>query len=135
MGIKTGRPNPNRHRYCGQIESSGTRHESHQVQKANPFQGHTLSKIHHVHMLSQVSFCSLSSFFQGMYYLHYSPIAVHGRLTSSRCVIDSRFVLKLTGFGLPSIHDSTEIPNNKDVNHYGIISNNIGCGGRVPTLS
>ena len=40
-----------------------------------------------------------------MYYIHTSPIEVHGRLTSSRCVIDSRFVLKITGFGLKSIID------------------------------
>ena len=40
-----------------------------------------------------------------MYYIHTSPIEVHGRLSSSRCVIDSRFVLKITGFGLKSIID------------------------------
>ncbi|XP_045198693.2 atrial natriuretic peptide receptor 1-like isoform X2 [Mercenaria mercenaria] len=42
---------------------------------------------------------------EGMNYLHRSPIAVHGRLTSSNCVIDSRFVLKITGFGLKSISE------------------------------
>jgi hypothetical protein len=45
--------------------------------------------------------------FQGMYYLHTSPIQTHGRLTSSRCVIDSRFVLKITGFGLDTINSLT----------------------------
>ncbi|XP_053381094.1 atrial natriuretic peptide receptor 1-like [Mercenaria mercenaria] len=40
---------------------------------------------------------------EGMHYLHTSPLVVHGRLTSSNCVIDSRFVLKITGFGLKSI--------------------------------
>lgn len=59
-------------------------------------------------------------FIQGMYYLHYSPIELHGRITSSRCVIDSRFVLKITGFGLPSILDCHMTSKNKqDVNHYG----------------
>ena len=38
-----------------------------------------------------------------MYYIHSSPIEVHGRLSSSTCVIDSRFVLKVTGFGLQTI--------------------------------
>ena len=41
-----------------------------------------------------------------MNYIHNGPVEIHGRLTSSRCVIDSRFVLKITGFGLPAIHDS-----------------------------
>ncbi|XP_052058867.1 atrial natriuretic peptide receptor 1-like [Mytilus californianus] len=35
-----------------------------------------------------------------MTYLHQSNIYVHGGLTSNSCVIDSRFVLKVTGFGL-----------------------------------
>ena len=38
-----------------------------------------------------------------MHYIHNSPIEVHGRLSSSTCVIDSRFVLKITGFGLQTI--------------------------------
>ena len=40
-----------------------------------------------------------------MYCLHRSPIEVHGSLTSSNCIIDSRFVLKITGFGLRCIDD------------------------------
>ncbi|XP_052224887.1 atrial natriuretic peptide receptor 1-like [Dreissena polymorpha] len=42
---------------------------------------------------------------EGMHYLHTTSIGVHGRLTSSRCVIDSRFVLKITGFGLNFINE------------------------------
>lgn len=58
-----------------------------------------------------------------MYYIHYSPIGVHGRLTSSRCVIDSRFVLKITGFGLPSILDiDLSSKNKRDMNQYGMTS-------------
>ena len=45
---------------------------------------------------------------KGMYYIHNSPIEVHGCLRSSTCVIDSRFVLKITGFGLRSINDSVD---------------------------
>ena len=62
-------------------------------------------------------------YLQGMYYLHYSPVEVHGRLTSSKCVIDSRFVLKITGFGLPSIvntHNATK--ERQDRNHYGMLT-------------
>ena len=58
-------------------------------------------------------------FFQGMHYIHSSPIEVHGRLTSSRCVIDSRFVLKITGFGLKSIAESAIRHKHKtDLNNY-----------------
>lgn len=37
---------------------------------------------------------------RGMYYLHNSVIETHGSLKSSNCVVDSRFVLKITDFGL-----------------------------------
>ena len=39
-----------------------------------------------------------------MAYLHNSSIYVHGDLTSDACVIDSRFVLKITGYGLRRLH-------------------------------
>ncbi|XP_060577414.1 atrial natriuretic peptide receptor 1-like [Ruditapes philippinarum] len=45
---------------------------------------------------------------EGMIYLHSSPIVSHGAFTSSNCVIDSRFVLKITGFGLKSIRERVE---------------------------
>lgn len=36
-----------------------------------------------------------------MNYLHYNtPIGVHGNLKSTNCVIDSRFVCKITDIGL-----------------------------------
>ena len=37
---------------------------------------------------------------QAMVHLHESPVQSHGSLTSSNCVIDSRFVLKVTDYGL-----------------------------------
>ena len=37
---------------------------------------------------------------QGMQYLHDSEIRSHGKLKSSNCVVDSRWVLKITDFGL-----------------------------------
>nr|XP_006812548.1 PREDICTED: atrial natriuretic peptide receptor 2-like [Saccoglossus kowalevskii] len=36
----------------------------------------------------------------GLQYIHGSIVRCHGRLKSSNCVVDSRFVLKLTDFGL-----------------------------------
>ena len=45
---------------------------------------------------------------QGMAFVHSSPIHSHGRFRSSNCVIDSRFVLKITDFGLPTLYGSDD---------------------------
>ncbi|XP_053086679.1 LOW QUALITY PROTEIN: atrial natriuretic peptide receptor 1 [Pangasianodon hypophthalmus] len=48
--------------------------------------------------------CSLMlDIVKGMDYLHRSPLHSHGRLSSSNCVVDSRFVLKVTDFGLSEL--------------------------------
>ena len=38
--------------------------------------------------------------FQGMKYLHNSPVKLHGNLASSRCMIDSHWVVSITDWGL-----------------------------------
>lgn len=54
---------------------------------------------------------------QGMIYLHNSPLKLHGRLKSTNCVIDSRWVVKITDFGLRTLRKEeehnkvTEYPN------------------------
>ena len=50
-----------------------------------------------------ILFRILHSLFQGMHYLHTNQNCAHGRLTSTNCVIDSRFCLKLTDYGLATI--------------------------------
>ena len=35
-----------------------------------------------------------------MEYLHKSPLKFHGHLKSSNCLLDSRWVIKITDFGL-----------------------------------
>ncbi|XP_069121985.1 atrial natriuretic peptide receptor 1-like [Argopecten irradians] len=59
----------------------------------------------------------LTDLVQGMTYLHGSPIEVHGNLNSSNCVIDGRFVLKITDFGLTRIrrleHKSVDFQNSR----------------------
>lgn len=45
---------------------------------------------------------------QGMAFLHNSIIAFHGSLKSSNCVVDSRFVLKITDYGLASFRSTAE---------------------------
>ncbi|XP_070388032.1 retinal guanylyl cyclase 1-like isoform X1 [Dermacentor albipictus] len=47
----------------------------------------------------------LNDLVKGMRYLHNSPIRQHGHLTSRNCVIDSRWVLKVTDYGMPSFQD------------------------------
>ena len=42
-----------------------------------------------------------------MLFLHNSVIVSHGNLKSSNCVVDSRFVLKITDYGLQSLRTSS----------------------------
>ncbi|XP_030597779.1 atrial natriuretic peptide receptor 1 isoform X1 [Archocentrus centrarchus] len=44
---------------------------------------------------------------KGMVFLHNSVIVSHGNLKSSNCVVDSRFVLKITDYGLQSLRTSS----------------------------
>ncbi|TSK28280.1 Atrial natriuretic peptide receptor 1 [Bagarius yarrelli] len=44
---------------------------------------------------------------QGMSFLHNSVIGCHGNLKSSNCVVDSRFVLKITDYGLVSFRNES----------------------------
>ncbi|KAM3848644.1 atrial natriuretic peptide receptor 2 isoform 2-T2 [Vipera latastei] len=45
---------------------------------------------------------------KGMAFLHNSIIGYHGSLKSSNCVVDSRFVLKITDYGLASFRQGHE---------------------------
>lgn len=52
-----------------------------------------------------------------MYFLHNSEIRSHGKLKTSNCVVDSRFVLKVTDFGVSALHMMEEI-NVEDIGSY-----------------
>ena len=43
-----------------------------------------------------------------MIFLHGSDIGSHGRLRSSNCVVDSRWVLKITDYGLTHFKDGAD---------------------------
>ncbi|XP_073419117.1 atrial natriuretic peptide receptor 1 isoform X2 [Dendrobates tinctorius] len=45
---------------------------------------------------------------KGMLFLHNSVIVSHGNLKSSNCVVDSRFVLKITDYGLATFHSALD---------------------------
>lgn len=47
----------------------------------------------------------LTDLVRGMRYLHSSPMRVHGALTSRNCVVDARWVLKITDYGLQTFRD------------------------------
>ncbi|KAI9553877.1 hypothetical protein GHT06_019147 [Daphnia sinensis] len=56
---------------------------------------------------------------KAMAYIHSSEIRSHGNLKSSNCVVDSRFVLKVTDFGLHSLRLPTDEDDaNNDRNSY-----------------
>ncbi|ESO84763.1 hypothetical protein LOTGIDRAFT_221869, partial [Lottia gigantea] len=47
---------------------------------------------------------------KGMIYLHMSDIQSHGNLKSANCLVDSRWVVKITDFGLCKFQAGSEIP-------------------------
>ncbi|XP_043863244.1 uncharacterized protein LOC6573483 [Drosophila mojavensis] len=47
----------------------------------------------------------LTDLVRGMRYLHASPLRIHGALTSRNCVVDARWVLKITDYGLNSFYE------------------------------
>ncbi|XP_072048290.1 atrial natriuretic peptide receptor 1-like [Amphiura filiformis] len=53
----------------------------------------------------------MTDVFQGLHYIHNSVLNHHGSLSSSNCVVDSRFVLKLTDFGLDVLKSGMENPD------------------------
>lgn len=55
-------------------------------------------------------------FLQGMSYLHSCEVSVHGKLRSCNCLIDGRFVLKISDFGLSSLTTPLEVA--KDGKYY-----------------
>lgn len=53
---------------------------------------------------------------KGMAYLHNSDVSVHGKLRSCNCLIDGRFVLKISDFGLRTLTTPSEF--SKDQYYY-----------------
>lgn len=51
-----------------------------------------------------------------MAYLHNSDVSVHGKLRSCNCLIDGRFVLKISDFGLRTLTMPSEFV--KDQNYF-----------------
>ncbi|XP_045509036.1 uncharacterized protein LOC123704653 isoform X2 [Colias croceus] len=52
----------------------------------------------------------LTDLVRGMRYLHGSALRVHGRLTSRNCVVDSRWVLRVTDYGVSAFAHTQSLP-------------------------
>lgn len=61
----------------------------------------------------------LTDLVRGMRYLHSSSLRYHGSLTSRNCVVDARWVLKVTDYGLLSFYEAQGVlplqPSPKDL--------------------
>lgn len=76
-----------------------------------------LDLIVHISVLWNLNTCSIFSVpLQGMLFLHNSVIFSHGKLKSSNCVVDNRFVLKITDYGLSSFRSESD--SGKDAHAY-----------------
>ncbi len=51
-------------------------------------------------MQAQLDVIASSYRYKGMNFIHHSMLKSHGRLKSTNCLVDSRWVLKITSFGL-----------------------------------
>jgi len=63
-------------------------------------------------------FSLLQDIVRGMGYIHSTDIKSHGNLKSSNCVVDSRFVLKITDFGLHSIRGKEDQNADEEYAYY-----------------
>lgn len=50
----------------------------------------------------------IADIIRGMIYLHESPLKYHGSLCSTNCLIDSRWVVKLSDFGLQAFKNGAD---------------------------
>ena len=58
------------------------------------------------------------NYFSGMRYLHQTDIKSHGNLKSSNCVIDSRWTLKLTDFGLNTFKSREDLSHMDNMEYH-----------------
>ena len=55
---------------------------------------------------------------QGMRYIHHSRLKRHGNLKSYTCMVDSRWTVKVSFFGLRSLTDVVEVQRGEDERNY-----------------
>ncbi|XP_015762338.1 PREDICTED: speract receptor-like [Acropora digitifera] len=69
-------------------------------------------KLDHMFMASLIA-----DIVKGMAYMHSTDLKSHGNLKSSNCLVDSRWVLKITDYGLPSFRAKVK-KNREDYAYY-----------------
>lgn len=63
-----------------------------------------------------------------MHFLHSTDIRSHGNLKSSNCVVDSRFVLKITDFGLHELRQASVEDDLENSNSFAYWRSNFSYG-------
>ncbi|CAH1790845.1 unnamed protein product [Owenia fusiformis] len=58
---------------------------------------------------------------EGMLYLHNSPLMSHGSLKSSNCLIDGRWQLKISDYGLCKVRHDVRLNAGEDSHYYGCV--------------
>lgn len=60
--------------------------------------------------------CSIiNDIIAGLVYLHSSQIGLHGRLKSANCLVNSRFQIKLSDYGLQSLFDQIDSHSDEEI--------------------
>lgn len=70
--------------------------------------------------LNDLSFCTslLMDIVRGMLYLHSSFLKSHGTLTSTHCLVDNRFSVKISDYGLRSLECHADDTDSQDFTHH-----------------
>lgn len=69
---------------------------------------------------------------QGMIYIHDSSIGFHGNLKSSNCLVDSRWTVKISDFGLHQLKQGTE---NEPATQNNSVNMELRCESEVLTFT
>ncbi|OQV23852.1 Atrial natriuretic peptide receptor 1 [Hypsibius exemplaris] len=70
-------------------------------------------------------FSLLNDISDGLIYIHNSPLKSHGRISSNNCLVDGRFILKISDLGLTSMRASTVALQKSVQSHYPEINNTL----------
>ncbi|CAJ0959642.1 unnamed protein product, partial [Mesorhabditis belari] len=71
----------------------------------------------------------------GLEFLHSSPIGCHGRLKSTNCLIDARWMVKLSSFGLRQLRDGEEDEEGGDQDYLWTAPEVLRWGGSLANYS
>jgi len=73
--------------------------------------GHLQILLHKSKLPTREFECYMNVYIQGMIYLHKSVFQSHGYLSSANCHVDSRWVLKISGFALHAFREKNDTAN------------------------